>query len=67
MAIEKVKDNLNKDRRREAFNQIHNRSKGDGKQKLNQFWLKELKDIDPIDEIDEYNDEDENVEEYIDD
>jgi hypothetical protein len=51
MTIKQVKDNFNKEKRREAFNRLRNKSKNAGKQKDDKSWQKELQDFYSIDDI----------------
>ena len=45
MTIKQVKDNFNKEKRREAFNKFRTKTKNTGNQKANKSWQKDVQDF----------------------
>ena len=62
MTIKQVKDNFNKEKRREAFNNFRSKANIAEKQKGDKTWQKELQDYYSPNDIEDYNDYD-NIEE----
>ena len=61
MTLKKVKDRLNKQERREAFNRIRSKGKGLDNNRRLKAWEKEILSLYPTNDFEEYNDDVDNV------